>query len=51
MWEDVCNIESPSDYKEGVDAVAFISPEWPRKEDERLSIQDKSYQEMLFVLL
>ena len=21
VWEDVCNIESPSNYKEGVDAV------------------------------
>ena len=27
MWEDVCNIESPTDYKVGVDAVGeyFVS--------------------------
>jgi len=31
MWEDVCNIESPSAYKEGVDAVGEFFAEKARK--------------------
>ena len=31
IWEDVCNIESPSDYKEGVDKVGRYFIELARK--------------------
>ena len=31
MWEDVCNIESPTDYKAGVDSVGHYFIDLARK--------------------
>jgi glutamate carboxypeptidase len=36
VWEDVCNIESPSNYKEGVDAVGNYFCELARKQGWRI---------------
>lgn len=31
FWQDVCNIESPTEYKAGVDAVGNYFAEWAKK--------------------
>ena len=47
---DICNIESPTEYKEGVDAVGKYIIEKPKKETGKLMFRNRKYRAMQFVL-